>query len=65
MDQRREAHVAKFHFTHRLFTGLCWLQGTYYFATGIWPLASVRTFEKVTGEKTDNLPTGLEPTIGC
>src|SRR3954471_24598225 len=47
-------------FAGRLFTGLCWFQGVYYFATGVWPLVSVRTFEMVTGEKTDNLPTGLE-----
>ena len=44
----------------RLFTGLCWLQGTYYFVTGIWPIVSVRTFKLVTGEKTDNLPTGKD-----
>lgn len=43
-----------------LFTALCWLQGVYYFATGIWPIVNVRSFEAVTGEKTDNLPTGLE-----
>jgi hypothetical protein len=45
---------------NRLFTGLCWFQGAYYFATGVWPLVSMRTFKMVTGEKTDNLPTGLE-----
>jgi hypothetical protein len=28
-------------------------QGIYYFATGIWPLVSMRTFEAVTGPKTD------------
>ena len=47
-------------FYDRLFTGLCWCQGSYYFITGVWPLISVRTFKMVTGEKTDNLPTGLE-----
>ena len=47
-------------FPERLFTVLCWLQGTYYFVTGIWPIVSVRTFKLVTGEKTDNLPTGKE-----
>lgn len=41
-----------------LFTALCWAQGGYYFVTGVWPLVSVRTFKMVTGEKTDNLPTG-------
>ncbi|MGH7930336.1 MAG: hypothetical protein ACREQV_21375 [Candidatus Binatia bacterium] len=28
-------------------------QGAYYLATGVWPLASLRTFESVTGPKTD------------
>jgi hypothetical protein len=32
---------------------LCLAQGTYYFATGVWPLVSIRTFEAVTGPKTD------------
>lgn len=44
----------------RMFTGLCWLQGTYYFLTGVWPIVSVRSFKWVTGEKTDNAITGLE-----
>ena len=44
----------------RLTTSLCWVQGAYYFATGVWPLVSIRTFKLVTGEKTDNLPSGLE-----
>jgi hypothetical protein len=43
-----------------LFTGLCWFQGLYYLLTGVWPLVSVRTFKWVTGEKTDNVPTGLD-----
>jgi hypothetical protein len=42
-----------------LLTYLCWFQGLYYFVTGVWPLVSVRTFKLVTGEKTDNLPSGL------
>ena len=29
------------------------LQGLYYFATGIWPLLSMRSFEAVTGPKAD------------
>jgi len=29
------------------------LQGSYYAATGVWPLLSMRTFEAVTGPKTD------------
>jgi hypothetical protein len=28
-------------------------QGAYYLATGLWPLVSMRTFEAVTGQKTD------------
>ena len=28
-------------------------QGIYYFATGVWPLVSIRNFEAVTGPKTD------------
>jgi hypothetical protein len=44
----------------RLFRGLCWFQGVYYFLTGVWPIVHVRSFKFVTGEKTDNLPTGLE-----
>ena len=28
-------------------------QGLYYLATGVWPLVSMRTFEAVTGPKTD------------
>jgi hypothetical protein len=44
----------------RFFTALCWFQGSYYFATGVWPILHVRSFKWVTGEKTDNLPTGLE-----
>jgi hypothetical protein len=43
-----------------LFTLLCWIQGAYYFLTGIWPLISIRSFIWVTGEKTDHLPTRLE-----
>jgi hypothetical protein len=41
-------------------TALCWFQGVYFFATGIWPILHVRSFEWVTGEKTDNYPTRLE-----
>jgi hypothetical protein len=28
-------------------------QGMFYLATGVWPLVSMRTFERVTGPKTD------------
>ncbi|RIK85192.1 MAG: hypothetical protein DCC67_04235, partial [Planctomycetota bacterium] len=39
---------------------LCWFQGLYYATTGVWPLVSIRSFQAVTGEKTDHLATGLE-----
>lgn len=29
------------------------LQGVYYLITGVWPLLSIKTFEMVTGPKTD------------
>ena len=48
------------HRTARIFTGLCWFQGAYYFVTGMWPIVNIRSFKLVTGEKTDNMPTGLE-----
>lgn len=46
----------------RLFNALLWLQGLYYFVTGVWPLVSIRTFKMVTGEKGkgDNIVTGLD-----
>jgi hypothetical protein len=37
-----------------------WVQGLYYFVTGVWPLASIETFQMVTGRKTDHLVTGRE-----
>src|SRR5437773_3974332 len=46
--------------TTRLFGVLCWVQGTYYLVTGVWPLVSIETFQMVTGHKTDHLPTGRE-----
>lgn len=33
---------------------LALLQGAYYVLTGVWPLVSMETFEKVTGPKTDD-----------
>lgn len=39
---------------------LLWVQGGYYLLTGVWPLVSIRTFQLVTGPKTDHLPTGRE-----
>jgi hypothetical protein len=41
-------------------TTLCWFQGIYYFLTGLWPILDIRSFKRITGEKTDNLPTGLD-----
>jgi hypothetical protein len=33
---------------------LLWGQGIYFLITAVWPLASIRTFERVTGPKTDD-----------
>jgi hypothetical protein len=41
-------------------SGLLGVQGLYYLLTGMWPLVSIRSFQVVTGPKTDHLPTGLE-----
>jgi hypothetical protein len=38
---------------HRAARWLAMGQGTYYLATGLWPLASMRSFEAVTGRKRD------------
>lgn len=37
-----------------LFTYVAVMQGAYYCLTGIWPLVSLKTFEKVSGPKTDH-----------
>ncbi len=37
-----------------LAAGLCWVQGLYFLATGVWPLVSIETFQAVTGPKSDN-----------
>jgi len=44
----------------RLSPGILWVQGLYYFVTGVWPLVSIETFQMVTGPKTDHLVTGRE-----
>src|SRR3954462_5666139 len=44
----------------RLSPGILWVQGLYYFVTGVWPLVSIQTFQLVTGPKTDHLVTGRE-----
>jgi hypothetical protein len=36
------------------------LQGTYYLVFGVWPLLDIRSFQAVTGEKTDHLSTGQD-----
>ncbi|MBA3481648.1 MAG: hypothetical protein H0T51_07520 [Pirellulales bacterium] len=38
-----------------LAVALCWAQGLYFLATGAWPLLSVETFQRVTGQKSDHL----------
>ena len=43
-----------------LAVGVGWAQGLYFFVLGLWPLADIRSFQLVTGEKTDHLVTGLE-----
>ena len=43
-----------------LYRALCLFQGLYFTVMGIWPLISIRTFQMVTGPKTDHIPTGLE-----
>jgi hypothetical protein len=43
-----------------LVTPLLWVQGSYYLLTGVWPLVSIKTFQMVTGPKTDHLATGRE-----
>lgn len=45
----------------QLFSQVSFLQGFYYLLTGLWPLISFRTFEKVTGPKTDHW---LTKTVG-
>jgi hypothetical protein len=37
----------------KLITYVCLAQGLYFAVTGIWPLLSIRTFQMVTGRKTD------------
>jgi energy-converting hydrogenase Eha subunit E len=32
---------------------LAWAQGIFYLATGVWPLVSIGTFQRVTGPKVD------------
>jgi hypothetical protein len=42
-------------YSSRLAIALCWTQGLYFLATGVWPLVSVETFQMVTGKKSDHL----------
>ena len=41
---------------------LLWVQGSYTMATALWPIAHIRSFEAVTGPKTDNW---LVKTVGA
>lgn len=36
------------------------MQGVYYLITALWPILSIRSFELVTGKKTDHLITGRD-----
>jgi hypothetical protein len=36
-----------------LLLAVCWVQGMYFLLTGVLPLISIRTFEAITGPKTD------------
>jgi len=45
--------VMKNALSHKLFITIAWLQGLYYFSTGIWPLLHMPSFVWVTGPKTD------------
>lgn len=47
--------MAPFIWTSRWVVGVCWVQGLYFAATGLWPLVSVETFQRVTGRKSDHL----------
>src|SRR5437870_12000828 len=38
---------------HAVLQNLAWIQGAYFIVTGVWPLLSMDTFERVTGPKTD------------
>ncbi|MDB5038337.1 MAG: hypothetical protein JWQ35_1865, partial [Bacteriovoracaceae bacterium] len=37
----------------KLYHKVALAQGFYYFLTGIWPIISIKSFEKITGRKTD------------
>jgi hypothetical protein len=39
---------------------LFWIQGGYYLTTGLWPIVPIKSFQWVTGPKTDHWPTGRE-----
>ncbi|MEX2358938.1 MAG: hypothetical protein WEE51_11465 [Pirellulaceae bacterium] len=44
----------------RIFAILALVQGIYYGPTGLWAIVHIESFKLVTGEKTDNLPSGLD-----
>lgn len=45
---------------HGIFVLLAMIQGLYYGTTALWAIAHIKSFKMVTGEKTDNLPSGLD-----
>jgi hypothetical protein len=36
---------------NRFGSATAWIQGVYFAVTGIWPLVSIETFQKVSGKK--------------
>jgi hypothetical protein len=54
-DEPRKAEQAS-----GLAAALLWVQGAYFLLTGVWPLVSIRSFQWVTGPKTDHVHTGRE-----
>jgi hypothetical protein len=39
---------------------IAWIQGVYFTVFGVWPILHIRSFEAVSGKKTDYLVTGRE-----
>jgi energy-converting hydrogenase Eha subunit E len=46
--------VSRAHLSARVLRAIVAAQGIYFVVTGLWPLVSMRTFELVTGPKTDD-----------
>lgn len=49
----RRADTGRAQWPERLITAVALAQGGYFALTGLWPLVSMRTFERVTGPKAD------------